>query len=91
MLTAFNAAPGYHISGITRDDRQFAISGLRDPLADSVATVTDAAGLPRGAVVEQFEAFQSLDPEIVRRRAEAALNAPASVSVARAGDTLVLT
>jgi OOP family OmpA-OmpF porin len=86
---ALEAEPGVMVSQVTSRAGQVRISGLRDPLAPSPASVIAHQGLPQAAL--HFVPFVSLDPRIVERRAWGALQPPPSVQVQVEGGRLRLT
>ncbi|MEM9403526.1 MAG: hypothetical protein AAGA44_13700 [Pseudomonadota bacterium] len=73
--------PGWYVSDVESDDGVLRITGLRDPLADSLVTVIETAGLTEDQVVASLQPFQSLDPAIVRLRSIDALALPDGVRV----------
>jgi len=66
---AFAATPGVHISEINRSGADFVVRGLRDPLSSSVLDVAESVGVPAQRLSVEMQPFQSLEPEIIERRA----------------------
>ena len=66
------------------------VEGLRDPLAPSPETVLAANGIDLRRLSAHFLPFLSLDPDLVVKRARLVLEAPPTVSILLAGDTLKL-
>lgn len=94
-LAAFEAAladsPGLYLSEVSRDGNEFFITGLRDPLAPAIVDIAARAEIPAEKLSVEMQAFQSLDPEIVRLRAERALEKPPTVQFAIDEATLRVT
>ena len=90
LAAVLNDTPGIHITDIERHGRVFAVRGLRDPLADSLDTIADRAGLSADRVVGNLRPFQSLETGILFRRAEKLLGAPDTIIVNREADRMVL-
>ncbi|MBT8086896.1 MAG: OmpA family protein, partial [Gammaproteobacteria bacterium] len=70
LTAALGSTPGIHVTSSQRDGGHFAIGGLRDPLAASVASVAESVEIPADRISASLQPFQSLEPEIVLRRAE---------------------
>ncbi len=83
--------PGLVATDLNRAGGRITVHGLADPLADDLATVTGRAGIAAAKVDGQLRAFQSLEPEIILRRAGSILKPPESVQLSLRGDTLVAT
>lgn len=76
---ALRDTAGIHVTELSRDGRSFALRGLRDPLAPSIASVATELGIDADRLSTDVQPFQSLEPEIVARRAERVLAKPESV------------
>ena len=79
LESALRSTAGIHVTELTRDGQQFAVRGLRDPLAPSIATIADGIDIGPDRLSMDIQPFQSLEPEIVVRRAERALARPDGV------------
>ncbi len=90
LAAVLDNTPGIHIADIERHGRVFAVRGLRDPLADPLDTIADRAGLSADRVVGVLRPFQSLETDIVFRRAEKRLGAPDTIVVNREAGRMVL-
>ena len=71
-------------------DGRYFLEGLRDPLAVSPENLLSDHGFDVREVSTRFRPFISLDPPLVAKRARAAIEAPAGVSVSLDGDVLKL-
>lgn len=81
--------PGLVVIGGGRRGEGYWLRGLKDPLAPDPRTLwTDG---PAPAIALDLEAFQSLDPRIVERRAATLLAPPPSVRLRLEGRQLVAT
>ncbi|NNF51890.1 MAG: hypothetical protein HKN59_05560 [Gammaproteobacteria bacterium] len=92
-LQAFRQAvadtPGLVATELASDGRVINMRGLADPLADDLEQVMQRAGVGEVAVAADMAPFQSLDAEIILRRARQGLKPPAGVEFSMRGDTLV--
>ena len=88
---ALAAAPGLHITSLERDGGDFAVRGLKDPLADSVAEIADGVDIPVDRVTASMQPFQSLQPEILAARAAQMFGKPESVAFSVSDATLHVT
>ncbi len=79
LENALRGTAGIHVTALTRDGQDFAIRGLRDPLAPPVVTIAEAIDISADRLSIDMQPFQSLEPEIVVRRAERALAMPDGV------------
>jgi OOP family OmpA-OmpF porin len=89
-LAALGKAPGILITQARCRGGDCAVEGLRDPLADSPADLLARNGIDPRKISLRFRPFLSLDPELVVKRARAAIQAPGSVSVSLEKDVLKL-
>lgn len=90
LTQVISATPGYHVNSLTRDGDEFVLQGLRDPLAAGVDEIAANAGIDSERIVADLRPYQSLEAEIVSRRALQLLDAPSTVSVTSAGGILNL-
>lgn len=87
---AFEAEPGYVVTRGDERGGRYVLYGLRDPLARAPEELFDRAPLPADAVGHEFTPYQSLDPELIERRARLILAPPATVELALDGSRLVV-
>lgn len=90
LATALDDTPGIYVAKIERDGRVFTVRGLRDPYADPLESVAARAELGADRVTGDLRPFQSLESDIVFRRAESLLGVPDTVAVSRADERLLL-
>ena len=88
---ALAETPGLYVGALERDGSEFRLRGMRDPLAASVADVARTAEIDMSRVDADLGTFQSLDPEIVLRRAERILDVPAGIELTLSGTVLTAT
>jgi outer membrane protein OmpA-like peptidoglycan-associated protein len=81
---------GIAITLANRENGRYILEGLRDPLAVSPETLLTNSGIDLRKVSMRFRPFLSLDPELVVKRARAAIEAPAGVSASLDRDMLRL-
>lgn len=74
---------------LTDASRRYGVRGLRDPLSDDPAKLTEGLNLPR--LQTRFQPYQSLEPEIVLRRIKARLGPNFSLKLDLRGDLLTVT
>lgn len=86
--SAVAATPGVHVTDLTRSGGDFSLKGLRDPLADDVPAIAEKVGIPADRLTVSMQSFQSLEPEIIERRAAQLFGNPESVSFDVSGSTL---
>jgi OOP family OmpA-OmpF porin len=84
------SAPGIVLTRAERNGGRWRFAGLRDPLGADPSALLAAAGADTTRIEQRWEPYLSLEPALVLARAGKALGAPASVSVALAGDTVRL-
>ena len=90
LESALANSPGVYVASVEREGRNFAVTGLQDPLATPVAETAASAGIAAESLSVTMQAFQSLAPEMIALRAERAFDWPASVEYRVAGSTLVV-
>jgi OOP family OmpA-OmpF porin len=83
-------APGIVLTSADRGGGQWQFTGWRDPLAAEPAALLAAIGADTTAIEARWEPYVSIEPPLVLERAIHRLAPPAGVTVALAGDTLVL-
>lgn len=88
LESAVAAAPGIHVTELTRNGGDFSLKGLRDPLAEDVQSIADRMDIPEERLTVSMQSFQSLEPEIIERRASRLFGNPESVSFDVSGSTL---
>jgi OOP family OmpA-OmpF porin len=88
--SALSAAPGIHVTDIDRNGGEFAVRGLRDPLAASVADLAASVDIPIERVTAEMQPFQSLQPEMIAARAGQLFNKPDTVQLDVVDTTLVV-
>ena len=88
-IASLRAQPGIVIAQSGRRDGNFAVTGLRDPLAVDPGLLLSEAGIEPSRVVALWTPYQGLDPEIVLRRLRSSLNPPPEVTLAVEGERIV--
>jgi outer membrane protein OmpA-like peptidoglycan-associated protein len=88
-VAQLRAQPGIVVIDARRRGDEFAITGLRDPLAIDPEVALRQAGIDPARVVSRWEPFQGLDPEFVMKRLQASLDPPPSITLAVVGDRIV--
>lgn len=86
---ALNNTPGIYVTNIDRSGRNFAVRGLRDPLAMEVAEIAETVDIPAERLSASMQPFQSLQPEILAQRAAQMFDKPESVNLSVSGTMLV--
>ncbi len=71
--------PGLHITSVHREGDHATVYGMRDPLSTDPMILALQAGLPHDRLAFQLEPYLALAPELIERRATAALRPPDSV------------
>ena len=87
---ALTETPGLYVTNIDRNRQKILVRGLRDPLAPTVSAVAAAHGLSDAEIVAEMQAFQSLDPVLLVRRAVNRFGLPDGVSFAVEGSRLIV-
>ncbi|HJS03059.1 MAG TPA: OmpA family protein [Variovorax sp.] len=82
-VAALRDQPGIVVMGADRQDGKWRVSGLRDPLAAQPETLLAPAKLDPSRVVGRWEPYQALHPAIMRKRLQATLNPPPTVSLSQ--------
>lgn len=88
-VVALRSEPGFVVTRATRRDGRYLIAGLRDPLAADPASIWRQNSLDPGRATAALEAFYSLDPRLVQRRATLSLRPPPGVELSFENGTLV--
>ncbi len=86
--SAVAATPGIHATELKRSGGNFFLKGLRDPLADEIRSIAEEIDIPAHRLTVAMQSFQSLEPEIIERRASQLFGNPDSVSFEVSGSTL---
>ena len=89
-IATLEQAPGIVIVDADRGWNSLRLTGLRDPLSANPSALLAARGLDTSAIEAHWEPYVSAQPQIVLERARRLLAAPAGVSLAVTGDTLVV-
>jgi outer membrane protein OmpA-like peptidoglycan-associated protein len=89
FLARLRAQPGITITAVGERDGKWLVAGLRDPLAVDPALVLREAAIDPLRVASEWQPYQSLDPQFVLRRAQHALDPPATVTLALDGDRII--
>jgi outer membrane protein OmpA-like peptidoglycan-associated protein len=87
-VNVMRAEPGFVVVDASRSWRRWSFRGLRDPLARDPRAALVAAGFSPPAIDGEWKPYLSLDSAMVVARARHTLGAPASATMALAGDTL---
>jgi OmpA family protein len=85
-----NATPGIIITDVDSGWRNAAVSGLRDPLGSSPASILPEFDLDPERMVLQFDSYYSSEPELVVRRAAQILGASSIEGITLDGETLTV-
>ena len=85
---AIAATPGIYVGSLTRDGERILVNGMRDPLAISIEDIAGEANIEPARIDANLQPFQSLDPNIVLRRAQSALAPPDGVALTLSGRIL---
>ena len=83
------AAPGIVITAVEKNNGQYHITGLRDPLAKDPAAILSQTELKPEKVRYHFEPYENLQPEFVLKRAKKTLRPPGSTALTLRDGTLV--
>ena len=90
-VARLQSEPGIIVTEQKVEDGQFRISGLRDPLSTDPRTLLTGTGIDPALLHEQWQPFQSLDPEFVLKRLTASLTPPETVKLSIDKDRIVAT
>lgn len=74
IVRLLDAEPGYLVTGHEKRNGHIRITGLRDPYARSPADTLSEAGLAVGQTEFDFRSYASLEPALVLRRLQAAVD-----------------
>jgi OOP family OmpA-OmpF porin len=88
-VARLKAEPGIAITEIGQSDGKWLIRGLRDPLAVDPQLVLGESSIDPARVVARWEPYQSLQPEFVLKRVQAAFAPPPTVTFGIEGDRIV--
>ena len=88
LTNAMREAPGVVVTQVESRGREYRINGLRDPLAASLDTIVERAGLLDTVVIDQTEPYQSLAPSLILQRAREVLAPGEGVSLEMDGAKL---
>ncbi len=88
---ALKETPGIVVTDLDRVKGLWVAKGMADPLAFDVTKIAQSAKLSQEQLRLEFLPYVSLDPQLVLRRARAALDAPASVELRLNDGALVAT
>ncbi|MGI9249498.1 MAG: hypothetical protein ACR2QI_10805 [Woeseiaceae bacterium] len=91
LKSALDATPGIYVTDIDRNGANFAVRGLKDPLASNVLDVAESVDIPADRLSVSMRPFQSLQPDIVATRAAQMFGRPGSVQYDVSGTTLRVT
>lgn len=89
-VARLRSAPGIVVTDAEKRDWKYHVGGLRDPLAIDPAVVLRESGIDPRVVVEHWEPFTALSPEMVLARAKKMLSPPATVNLKVEENTLVV-
>lgn len=90
LTSALENTPGIYAIDVTRNGEEILVEGLADPLARPVSDIVESLGISTAQVTTNLQAFQSLEPEIVRQRAQHLLRDIDTVSFEISGSTLTV-
>lgn len=88
LTAALDDAPGIFVAEASRSGGTFTVRGLRDPVADEAIAIASAVGVEADKLEADLKPYQSLEPEIIVRRAARALEPPDGVSFSVDGSVL---
>jgi outer membrane protein OmpA-like peptidoglycan-associated protein len=89
LLVRLRAQPGIVVTETGERDGKRLLGGLRDPLAVDPQRVLREEAIDPSRVVVQWQPYQSLDPQLVLKRAQDALAPPSTVTLSVDGDRIV--
>jgi outer membrane protein OmpA-like peptidoglycan-associated protein len=90
-VSRLKAEPGIVLTEDGRRDGRWLIRGLRDPLAADPQAILREMGIDPERVTAYWEPYQSLLPEFVLKRVEAALAPPPTIMLTIEGERIVAT
>jgi outer membrane protein OmpA-like peptidoglycan-associated protein len=79
LIAALNAEPGLEVINSGRENEQYIIRGLRDPLATDPQII--AAQFPELKLSMDWNFYQALQPQFILARAKQALQPPTGVDI----------
>jgi outer membrane protein OmpA-like peptidoglycan-associated protein len=88
-VARLRAQPGIVITEIGKRDGKWLVRGLRDPLAVDPELVLRESSIDPARVITHWEPYQSLNPELVLKRVQDALDPPPTITLAVEGDRIV--
>ncbi|MEO1034358.1 MAG: hypothetical protein AAFX44_02245 [Pseudomonadota bacterium] len=77
LRTALQEAPGVYVADTALSNGRFQLRGMRDPLAKPIAQIVSELNIPLDRIDAEFEAFQSLDSEMLAYRIDRLLDSDA--------------
>jgi len=80
--------PGIYVGSLERNGRNIHLRGMRDPFAATINDIAAAAEIDLTRIEYDLQSFQSLEPDIVLRRAVNMLAVPSQVTVSLDGSRL---
>ena len=90
-LERLRSEPGIVVTDQGTQGGKYFVSGLRDPLARDSKVVMQGTGVAEDSVVERWQPFQALTPDLVLARAKKTLDPPPTVTLAVHDTTLEAT
>ncbi|MGI9205959.1 MAG: hypothetical protein ACR2Q3_18225 [Woeseiaceae bacterium] len=88
LTEALNRTSGLFLKDVTRNGDQILVEGMQDPLATPVSSIVESLGISPENVVTNLQSYQSLDPEIIRRRVDRHVRGFDTISYELSGTTL---
>lgn len=88
-VDALRGEPGIVVTGVDRRGGRWALSGLRDPLSTDPSQALLAAGIDPDDVVQIWQPYQALNPNLVLKRMETTLDPPPTVALSVDGNRIV--
>ncbi len=89
-VARLRSEPGIVVTDAEKRSWKYHVGGLRDPLAADPQAMLLESGLDPGGVVDHWEPFTALSPEMVLARTKKLLAPPATVNMKVAENTLVV-
>jgi OOP family OmpA-OmpF porin len=89
FVARLRSEPGIVVTDAEKRGWKYHVGGLRDPLAADPQVILRESGIDPRGVVDHWEPFTALSPEMVLARAKKLLAPPASVNLKVAENTLV--
>src|SRR5213593_4656796 len=87
-VARLRAEPGIIVTDAEKRGWKYHVGGLRDPLAVDPKVILRESGIDPGGVIDHWEPFTALSPEMVLARAKKMLAPPATVNLKVADNTL---